>query len=155
MASTSKVEAKDKAHDFQKGTSTYTPPKECVCVIWKQCSKRFPRYGPETELKVHYGLKIESEILGQRSQLIIRHQLKSIITTKSKLKNQVKVITQKGTSTPPKGCVHAILKPEWQWHRSSFSISASWLQFKISEIHEEFIVQSRALSNKPNRIEIG
>ena len=53
----------------QKGTST--PPEGCVYAIWKQSSKHFLRYHPETEL-------------------IIRHQLKSIMAWKSKVNNKVK-----------------------------------------------------------------
>ena len=58
----------------------------CVCNM-KTIQQRFARYRPENEL-------------------IIRHQLKTMIASKSRSQIRSKVITPKSTS---KGCVYAIL----------------------------------------------
>ena len=47
MVSKSKVKNEVKGHKPPK-RHIYTP-KACVCAIWKQSSKRFPKYRPENE----------------------------------------------------------------------------------------------------------
>ena len=62
-----KIEGQQLGPRSQPPKGTSTPPEECVCAVWKQSSKHFGRYRPETEL-------------------IIQNQIKSIIASKSKVK---------------------------------------------------------------------
>ena len=78
---------KKKDQRSQPPKCTFTPPERCVYAIWKQFSKRFLRYCPETEL-------------------IIRHQLTSIMASTSKVKIRSKFIPPKRHIYTPWGmCV--------------------------------------------------